>query len=54
MSAFLAGYDRRITPRIQERFLITTLLLFAAAVRFINLGRPNELVFDEVYYADVS
>ena len=52
MSAFLAGFDRRITPRIQERFLITTLLLFAAAVRFINLGRPNELVFDEVYYVD--
>jgi dolichyl-phosphate-mannose-protein mannosyltransferase len=52
MSAFLAGLDRQIAPRLQERILITSLLLFAAVVRFINLGRPNELVFDEVYYVD--
>jgi len=27
-------------------------LAFAALTRFINLGRPGELVFDEVYYVD--
>ena len=28
------------------------ILLFSALTRFINLGRPAELVFDEVYYVD--
>ncbi len=27
-------------------------ILFGAITRFVNLGRPNELVFDEVYYVD--
>ena len=31
---------------------MTLVLLFAAFTRFVNLGRPNELVFDEVYYVD--
>jgi len=31
---------------------MTLVLIFAALTRFINLGRPNELVFDEVYYVD--
>ena len=29
-----------------------SLLAFAALTRFINLSRPGELVFDEVYYVD--
>lgn len=28
------------------------ILAFAASVRFVNLGRPDELVFDEIYYVD--
>ena len=28
------------------------ILAFSAIVRFVNLGRPNELVFDEIYYVD--
>jgi len=28
------------------------ILAFSAAARFVNLGRPNELVFDEIYYVD--
>lgn len=35
--------------QISALFSIT---LFGALTRFINLGRPNELVFDEVYYVD--
>ncbi|MFM7491040.1 MAG: phospholipid carrier-dependent glycosyltransferase, partial [Actinomycetota bacterium] len=52
MSAILAGLNRRFSRQFQERFLIASLLIFAAAVRFINLGRPDQLVFDEVYYVD--
>jgi dolichyl-phosphate-mannose--protein O-mannosyl transferase len=52
MSAIFAGLDRRFSRQFQERFLIAALLIFAAAVRFVNLGRPPQLVFDEVYYVD--
>lgn len=31
---------------------LISLLLFGALSRFVNLGRPGELVFDEVYYVD--
>jgi dolichyl-phosphate-mannose--protein O-mannosyl transferase len=31
---------------------LLSILLFSAFTRFINLGRPSELVFDEVYYVD--
>ena len=31
---------------------LLSILLFSALTRFINLGRPSELVFDEVYYVD--
>ncbi|MBU3693126.1 MAG: phospholipid carrier-dependent glycosyltransferase [Candidatus Nanopelagicaceae bacterium] len=31
---------------------LLSILLFSALTRFINLGRPPELVFDEVYYVD--
>ncbi len=31
---------------------LIALIFFGALTRFINLGRPNELVFDEVYYVD--
>ncbi len=31
---------------------LLSILLFSALTRFINLGRPAELVFDEVYYVD--
>ena len=30
------------------------ILAFSASVRFVNLGRPNELVFDEIYYVDAA
>ncbi len=32
--------------------VLIALIFFGALTRFINLGRPNELVFDEVYYVD--
>ena len=28
------------------------ILAFSASVRFVNLSRPKELVFDEIYYVD--
>lgn len=31
---------------------LISLLFFAGLTRFVNLGRPSELVFDEVYYVD--
>jgi len=31
---------------------LIALIFFGALTRFVNLGRPNELVFDEVYYVD--
>jgi dolichyl-phosphate-mannose--protein O-mannosyl transferase len=31
---------------------VISLLFFGALTRFLNLGRPGELVFDEVYYVD--
>jgi dolichyl-phosphate-mannose-protein mannosyltransferase len=31
---------------------LISILVFGALTRFINLGRPTELVFDEVYYVD--
>lgn len=31
---------------------LISLLFFGALTRFMNLGRPGELVFDEVYYVD--
>jgi dolichyl-phosphate-mannose--protein O-mannosyl transferase len=31
---------------------LITILIFGALTRFLNLGRPDELVFDEVYYVD--
>lgn len=34
-----------------RRWLVL-ILGFSASVRFINLGRPDELVFDEIYYVD--
>ena len=34
-----------------RRWLVL-ILAFAASVRFVNLGRPDELVFDEIYYVD--
>jgi dolichyl-phosphate-mannose--protein O-mannosyl transferase len=33
---------------------ILLILAFSASVRFVNLGRPNELVFDEIYYVDAA
>lgn len=52
MSALIARLDHRIPRELQQRLLLYFVLLFAALTRFINLGRPNELVFDEVYYVD--
>ena len=34
-----------------RRWLVL-ILTFAASVRFVNLGRPDELVFDEIYYVE--
>ena len=39
---------RRIAPKA----LLGLILLIAALLRFWNLGSPNQLVFDEVYYVD--
>ncbi|NBU53327.1 MAG: phospholipid carrier-dependent glycosyltransferase, partial [Alphaproteobacteria bacterium] len=36
----------------RNQIALAFILLFAAITRFANLGRPNELVFDEVYYVD--
>ena len=36
----------------RNQIVLALILLFAAITRFANLGRPNELVFDEVYYVD--
>ncbi|MBM3655750.1 MAG: phospholipid carrier-dependent glycosyltransferase [Actinobacteria bacterium] len=48
MSALVVGpifkYRNQIT--------LSVILLFAAITRFANLGRPNELIFDEVYYVN--
>ena len=41
-----------ISLRQQKIIGFALVLAFAALTRFINLGRPGELVFDEVYYVD--
>jgi dolichyl-phosphate-mannose--protein O-mannosyl transferase len=41
-----------ISLRQQKIIGFALVLAFAALTRFINLGRPDELVFDEVYYVD--
>ena len=35
----------------QEWVLILILLILASVTRFLYLGHPNEVVFDEVYFA---
>jgi dolichyl-phosphate-mannose--protein O-mannosyl transferase len=52
MSAVLARLDHHLSRPIQIKIGLSVILLFATFTRFINLGRPNELVFDEVYYVD--
>lgn len=37
---------------LRQSATLATVILFGAITRFLNLGRPNELVFDEVYYVD--
>jgi dolichyl-phosphate-mannose--protein O-mannosyl transferase len=41
-----------ISLRHRKIMALALVLTFAALTRFINLGRPGELVFDEVYYVD--
>ena len=41
-----------ISLRHRKIMGLALVLTFAALTRFINLGRPGELVFDEVYYVD--
>ena len=36
--------------RIAEGYGIWLIMLLAAGLRFINLGYPRKLVFDETYY----
>ncbi|MFM2434003.1 MAG: hypothetical protein RI974_743, partial [Actinomycetota bacterium] len=36
--------------RVAEGYGIWLIMLLAAALRFINLGYPRKLVFDETYY----
>jgi dolichyl-phosphate-mannose--protein O-mannosyl transferase len=48
MSALMA----RPIFNYRNQIALALILLFAAITRFANLGRPNELVFDEVYYVD--
>lgn len=37
---------------LRQSVALAMVILFGAVTRFVNLGRPNELVFDEVYYVD--
>lgn len=37
---------------LRQSVALAMVILFGAITRFVNLGRPNELVFDEVYYVD--
>ena len=39
-------------PRPSPRLILGLILLLTALIRFWNLGTPDELVFDEVYYVD--
>jgi dolichyl-phosphate-mannose--protein O-mannosyl transferase len=39
-------------PRPSPRLILGLILLLAALIRFWNLGTPDKLVFDEVYYVD--
>ena len=48
MSSLISG----ISIRNRQLIALGSVLTFAALTRFINLGRPSELVFDEVYYVD--
>jgi dolichyl-phosphate-mannose--protein O-mannosyl transferase len=48
MSALMA----RPIFNYRNQIALAIILFFAAITRFANLGRPNELVFDEVYYVD--
>ena len=52
MSALMTELQQRLSRRQQINIGLGLILLFATLTRFINLGRPNELVFDEVYYVD--
>ncbi len=52
MNALVADLNRRISRRSQINLSLAFVLIFAAVTRFVNLGRPHELVFDEVYYVD--
>jgi len=52
MNALVADLNRRFSRRVQINLSLALVLIFAAVTRFINLGRPHELVFDEVYYVD--
>ena len=48
----MSALKARPTFNYREQIALALILLFAAITRFANLGRPNELVFDEVYYVD--
>ncbi|MEY3455137.1 MAG: hypothetical protein RLZZ92_257 [Actinomycetota bacterium] len=39
-------------PRPSPRLILGLILLLTALIRFWNLGTPDKLVFDEVYYVD--
>ena len=39
-------------PRPSSRLILGLILLLTALIRFWNLGTPDKLVFDEVYYVD--
>lgn len=39
-------------PRPSHRLILGLILLLTALIRFWNLGTPDKLVFDEVYYVD--
>lgn len=48
----MSALKARPTFNYRNHLALALILLFAAITRFANLGRPNELVFDEVYYVD--
>lgn len=50
MSALAAMITER--SRLLKVSTLISIITFGALLRFVNLGRPSELVFDEVYYVD--
>ena len=46
-----AEHSSRRVPWVDRPYILILLLIFAAAVRLVRLDEPDDLVFDETYYA---